>query len=90
MKLSGKDIVKAIKCEGEERAFTLEMRTKKSALVGGVCGVEISAPENISLRLLGGGEMVFVGKQLSCTSFGNRSVEIEGKIESVNFEAVDR
>ncbi len=88
MKLNGKDIFRAIKYEEEERSFSLEMRSKRSALVGGVCGVEISSPENISLRLSGGGEIIFSGKSLCCTSFGNRSVEIEGKIESVDFEAV--
>lgn len=88
MKLKGKDIIKALKDEGENRAFVLEMRTKEKALVGGVCGVEISAPEQVSLRLLGGGELVFAGKGLCCTSFGNRAVEIEGIIDSVNFGAL--
>ena len=89
MRLSGKDIVRAIKCEGEDRAFTYEMRNRKSALVGGVIGVDISSPEKISIRLVGGGELIFIGKKLCCTSFGNRSVEIEGKICSVNFEAIE-
>ena len=87
MKISGKDLVKVIKSEGEERAFSFEMRTKRSAIICGVCGVEISAPDNISLRLISGGEVGIIGKQLCCTSFGNRTVEVEGKIETVNFEA---
>ena len=87
MKINGKKIVDAIKSDVDDRSFDLEMRTRRSAIVGGVCGVEISAPEKISLRLTGQGEIVFIGRSLCCTSFGNRSVEIEGKIDSITFGA---
>ncbi|MBQ5808648.1 MAG: YabP/YqfC family sporulation protein [Clostridia bacterium] len=86
--MRGKDIWRAFNEQMEVQTFSFEMRTKGAAIVGGVKGVEISSPDKISLRLVGGGAMLFNGEGLCCTSFGNRSVEISGKIAGIIFEAV--
>ena len=84
--MRGKDILMVLNEQIEEQAFSLEMRTKAAAIIGGVNGVEISSPDKISLRLVGGGSVLFDGKSLCCTSFGNRFVEITGRITGICFE----
>ena len=65
--------------------FSFEMRERRGALIGGVCGIVCSDSSCVILRLIGGERLKISGKRLDCDSNGNRFVEVSGNIELVEF-----
>jgi len=70
----------------EGACFSLEMRSRGGALINGAVGIEALTESEIGVCLVGGEKIIFYGCGLKCVSFGNRCVEISGKIKEIRFE----
>ncbi len=65
--------------------FCFEMRDRRGALIGGVCGITDNSQDRVSLILKKGESITVLGENMSCISYGNGSVEVSGRIVQITF-----